>query len=141
MPQLQSQPQIDCDLGLTGRGPCLRCGFAGELNDLLPIHHPCGLQPDLRPAAARLGVPFESIGPISQIVSQWMAQGYPTRTADEQAACFAICEVCPDHAAIEDRCQCKSCSKKGQHLPPLRKMRNWNCPAGKWPTAAQSGGW
>lgn len=35
----------DCDLGTTGRGPCVHCGFTADINDPLPIRHTCPKKP------------------------------------------------------------------------------------------------
>lgn len=122
---------IDCLPDARGKS-CLNCGWVKpEKIEGWPRRN-CAKSPNLLPAAERLGLTLDECQPFIQQLAAWMAAGYPERTEAEQSACKEVCDGCPDHAAVEDRCQCNSCSSRGQQLTIPRRLATWKCPVAKW---------
>ena len=112
---------------------CRQCNWHNRFGPPFPIR-PCDNPSDLRPAAERLGLADPLPAGMAPLLAEWIAAGEPMRTAEEEAACFAICENCQQHAALEDRCQSGQCSQRGRVLTVPRKLKTYHCPEKRWPT-------
>lgn len=98
-------------------------------------HHPCGFQPDLRPAADKLGISTGNIKHYIHALARWTADGMPTRGQAEVERLEAVCRECEHYR--KGRCAKCGCCVNKSRVAVLNKIRmaTESCPAGKWVAA------
>jgi hypothetical protein len=121
---------IDCIADSTGTR-CVNCGWAWKRGGPFPRRN-CNVQPDLAPAAERLGVTLANAYHYAGALLRWSAAGFPTRTPEEVETIVAVCQACDRYAGQRCReCGCRI-TAKGPAIRNKAAMATEACPLQKW---------
>jgi len=92
----------------------------------------CDIQPDLAPAAERLGLRLSDIGHYAVALAKWTAAGFPTRDqAEVERIETELCKPCEAYRA--GRCAKCGCNvNKSIALVNKIGMETEHCPLSKW---------
>jgi hypothetical protein len=128
----------DCLSDPTGQF-CLNCGWKKPERIKGWPRRNCGVQPDLAPAAARLGLTLADVGHYAQALARWTAAGFPVREQSEvERIEREICRPCEKYVNGSwmmggrcVRCGCRVNTKMA--LVNKIAMATETCPLSKWP--------
>lgn len=78
---------------------------------------------------------LEKAGHYAKAIAKWTFAKFPVRTAEEVAACVAVCESCEHYDAEKTSCKVCGCkvTAKGMAVRNKARMATEDCPKGKWP--------
>ena len=122
--------KIDCIPDTTDKR-CVNCAWQWKRDTPFPRHN-CTNPPDLRPAAATLGITADNIKHYVHALARWTAAGMPTREQAEVKRLEAICRECEHYR--KGRCAKCGCCVSKSRVAVLNKikMATENCPVEKW---------
>ena len=111
---------------------CVNCGWQWTRGGPFPRRN-CRLQPDLAPAAEKLGVTLADARHYGAALLRWSAAGFPTRSQAEIDAIMAVCRACDRYTG--DRCRECGCrvATWGLAIGNKAAMATEACPLRKWP--------